>query len=219
MITKKLETLILGGRKHSFNKGELVQSSDNDQQRFYLIKSGFIKRYLIENDGTLSVQYIDVPGDIFPLTFVFNRLLHQTIYRGPEVHYYEAMNKVVVYSLDSEKLIDGVNKDPSLYRDLLSVAGKRLESNIQLLENQALRTVYHRVAHQLAYFGHRLGKPHANGIKVDVPLTQQDLADILSTSRETVSLCVVRLRDKGLIKTGAFFVIPNLAKLQEEAYK
>lgn len=215
---EKLKALLLAGRKRSFSKGELVQSSDDAQQHLYLISAGFVKRYLIENNGTLSVQYIEGPGDIFPLTFVFSKLLNQRIYRGPEVYYYEAMSKVELYSIDGEMLIESAKKEPLLYKDLLSSAGERFESNIQLLENQGLRTAYHRVAHQLAYLAHRFGKPTPKGLKVNVPLTQQDVADILSTSRETVSLCIVKLREKGLVNTGSAFVIPNLDNLLKEAY-
>ena len=205
------------GKKSLYRKDQIVQSTD-DTLLLRLITKGFIKRYLIANDGSLGVQSIYGPGDIFSLTYAFKILLNQSIYAGPEVYYYETMSDVELYTLDNEILHSKMKENPLLYKDFFSQAGRRLESNIHRLENLTLQNSYKRVAHQLAYLARDFGEKTSTGICINVPLTHLDIANVLSITRETVSISVAQLRSNGLIKTGKKIVVPDLDKLEEEAH-
>jgi CRP-like cAMP-binding protein len=212
-----LQKLFLTGREYQFRKGQVLQSSD-DTLKFSLVKTGFVKRYLIANDGNLSVQSIYGAGDIFPLTHIFRVLLEQEIYQGPEIYYYETITDVVASTIDNDILIDAVRDNPMLYRDLLVVAGQRLQSNIEALENLSLHSAYQRVAQLLCVFGRHYGTVLPAGIKIDMPLTHLLIANILDVTRETVSQGIIQLREKGLIKTNKHVTIPDIKALEQEAY-
>ncbi|HEU5004756.1 MAG TPA: Crp/Fnr family transcriptional regulator [Candidatus Saccharimonadales bacterium] len=216
-ISEELKALLLKGRHYKIPKGQIIQSTE-DRLVFNMIKSGFVKRYLISNDGALGVQVIYGPGDIFPITLALKILVGQDINPGPEVYYYEAMNDVELYTVEQPVLQEGIENDPILYRDLLAICGKRLHSTLNSLENLTLRSSYKRLAHQLVYLAEAYGKQVKEGTQIDLQLTHQDLADILSLTRETISTNIIRLRKKGLIKTGRRIIIPNLEKLTEEAF-
>ena len=215
--SKRLIELLSQGRLRSVAKGEVVTASD-DNKSIHLICEGYIKRYQITNSGCISVQSIYGPNDIFPLTRVFKILFDKTLYLGPETQYYEAMCKTSFYELDSTVLLEAIKHDPLLHKDLLNVAGERLRSNIQQLENMSLSVYYKRVAHQLWFYANKFSDKKGNTAKLKVPLTQQDLADVLSTTRETVSLCMSDLKKRGLIKSGKYIVINDMRGLQKEAY-
>lgn len=216
--TKPLHDLIKEGRKYYLPKGQILQTSD-DRLMLNLIVSGYVKRYLIGNDGNLGVQYIAGPNYVFPLTPVFKATLNQVIYVGPEVYYYQCMTDTQIYSISQETLKEAVDKDPVLYKALFAESGIRLQDNIQRLENLSLKSAYKRVAHQMVYYAGQFGTKQADGIKLDIPLTHQDFADNLSLTRETVSTCMVRLRKKGLITTDKNIVVTSMTKLENEAYK
>jgi len=215
---RKLYSHLLAGKRSIVPKGQVIQSSD-DKQTLSLIKRGFVKRYLITSDGTLGVQNIYGPNDVFPLSNTFTILFDRDIYGGSEVYYYETMSETAIYTIDRLALLKAAHADPLLYRDLLALTGQRLHSNIQRLENLSLRVFYKRVAHQLAFYARQYGKRRLTGTKILIPLTQQDLADVLSATRETVSLSIRQLRERGLIKTGKDnIIIPNIKKLEAEAF-
>ncbi len=217
--TKKLVAIIISeGKRLSLAKGEVIQSTDTSNN-LCLIKSGYVKRYMILNDGNIRVQVIYGPGDIFPLALAFKILLDQDLYAGPEVYYYETMSKAEIIALDKQKLVEYVKADNHLYRDLYAEAGRRLYSNLQLLENIGLPTSYNRVAHEIAFYAKEFGEKRLTGIRIKLPFTQQDLADVLSTTRETVSLCMSELKKKKLIRTGKYLVVRDLEKLKKEAFK
>jgi len=213
----KLRQLLLSGRRYTFSKGEVIHSSIESKELNLVVK-GYVKRYLISNDGRLGVQSIYGPEDIYPLTPVFKNLFDQDIYQGPETYHYEAMVEIKLYTIDLADLARNATQDQLLYRDLLWVAGRRLQSNIQLLENLALRNSLKRVAHQLAFYARQFGEVKASGIKINLPLTHQDIADILGITRETVSTCIAQLRQEKLIRTGKNITVPNIKNLEEAAY-
>jgi CRP/FNR family transcriptional regulator len=86
------------------------------------------------------------------------------------------------------------------------------------LENIAMKNAQKRVAHRLAYYARHFGKKEASGARILLPLTHQDVADILSLTRETVSVCMMKLRKQKLIKTGSRIIVPSIDKLEEEAF-
>lgn len=212
-----LQKLLLASPKKNYDKGDLIQSSD-DKQKLSFVYSGFVKRYMISSDGSIGVQAIYGPGEIFPLTLAFRELLHQEIYRGPEVYYYQALTPCVIYSVDNDTLQAEAKLNPGLYKDMLKQAGNRLNSNIQKLENIAIKNSVKRVAHQLLYFAREYGTNSLFGVEIVVPLTQQDVADVLSLTRETVSQSFSTLRKKGLLTTDKNIVITNIDELEKLAF-
>jgi CRP-like cAMP-binding protein len=216
-ISEELRKLILQGRSFKLAKGQIIQSTE-DRKVINLLMAGFVKRYMIANDGSIGIQVVYGPGDIFPITQAFRILLEQEIYKGPEVYYYEAMTPIEIFTIDESVLLEGVKNDSLLYRDLMIEAGKRLESTLQGLENVTMRNSYKRVAHLLAYFANRFGEQKLGGIRLAIPLTHQDIANILSLTRETVSANMIMLRKNKLIRTEKNIMVLDLQKLQEEAF-
>lgn len=217
--TTNLATVISKGRKTVLKKGDVFQSSDTKLE-MSLVKEGFVKRYTIRNDGSLAIQSIYGPEYFFPLTIAYKILYQSNLYEGPEVLHYEALTDAVIYTIDNVAFKRAVEIDPSLYKDLFFVSGRRLHSNIQRLESQSLTNYYAQVAHQLLYFARSFGTSRGGQIVLDIPLTQQDIADILSTTRETVSLSIKELKNKKIIKSGARkrIIVLDMEKLQTEAY-
>lgn len=212
----QLAALIRGGTRHTVPKGQVVQVSSRNL--LFYVRSGYIKRYLITDTGAESIQTINGPGEVFPLTPVFKILLQQEIYRGSEMYFYEAMSDARLYSIGEPELVAAVEADPTLYKELLSVAGSRLSSNIQRLENVSLVSARRRVAHHLAYLAQKFGNQDKGTILIQVPLTHQDIAAMLSLARETVSHVMGGLKNKKIIKTDAKAItILDMSMLWREA--
>ncbi|HET7827599.1 MAG TPA: Crp/Fnr family transcriptional regulator [Candidatus Saccharimonadales bacterium] len=216
-ISSRLQNMMLDGRKFSLSKGQIIQSTE-DRRVFNYLTEGYVKRYLIANDGTLGVQVIYGPGDVFPITLAFSILFDQQISESPEVYYYEAITDGEIYTVNEADLKEKVEADPNLYRDLMAISGKRLHSTLHGLENLTLKSSYFRVAHELHYLALRFGKKESKGTKLLIPLTHQDLADILSLTRETVSTAMAQLRKNNLIKVDKNIIVPDMVKLEAEAY-
>lgn len=207
------------GRAVPIKRGQIFQSSDFNL-RMSLVTKGYVKRYSVNNDGTLSVQSIYGPGHYFPLTIAYKLLLDQEIYTGPEVIQYEAMTDTEIYGIDNRSFIAAVETDPRIYKELFRISGVRTRSNIQRLENSHLDSSVKKVAHQLVFFAREFGKKSGKQTLIQLPLTRQDIADVIGISRETVSTTMTDFTTKKLIKSiaGKKISIPDIKKLKDIAY-
>lgn len=209
--------LLLDGKKQVIRAGERYQAS-NQQGTINLIGSGYILRYLITPDKKRSIQGIYGPGDIFPLTTVFRLLFGQQIYEGMHIYYYDALDDVKLFSINGNVLLEAVKKDPNLYKDLFIQAGSRLQANIQLLENAAIKDSMKRLVHQLVFYAFNFGVEVPDGLKINIPLKAEHLAEIIETSPGTVRQNLTKLKKDKLIDTRDYIVVYDAEKLQALTY-
>lgn len=211
--------LARGNTSYSFKRGDGVTSTDA-VKHLWLVEKGFVKRFEIMNTGAICVQGFYGPGDAFPLTYVFQALMDRSIYNGPEIYYYEAMCDTKLRRVSGEELKTAAKADPLVYKDLFSIAGNRFLSDIQLLESKGLPDANHQVAHLIIHYSERFGvKLRTGSIRIDLPLTQQDVADVLSLTRETVSMSIRKLREMDLIGGGRKLVVKDSVKLKAWVYE
>jgi CRP/FNR family transcriptional regulator, anaerobic regulatory protein len=199
-----------------FKKGQVVMRSGDSS--LMLIIRGFVKRYFITENGALGVQILYGPQDVFALSKAYKQLLGYSLYEGPETYYYETMCDTKLYAMSMDDFTATVERRPELYKELFAEIGTHLKSCIYRLENTSLTSSYQRVAHELLYCAQEFGEQTAEGVKLKLPLTHQDMADILGITRETVSKSVARLRADGIISSFRNFTSVELDALKSVAY-
>lgn len=191
-----------------------VVNALGDHTQLHLLVSGYVKRYLITKEGSKSTQVIYGPNDVFPMTPVFKAIYGMNLYRGIEEYYYEAKTDIVVHSISLTELLEALDKDPLLYKDLLFAAGVRFNTYISRLEDVSLRSSYWRIAHLLVFLADQFGEETSEGVLIKMPLQRQSIADILALTRETVTREMVKLEQKKLIKGQKSIVILDLEQLK-----
>lgn len=205
------------GYRRVAESGEVIATTDNLRSVF-CVKEGFVKRFLIKNDGSISVQGIYGPGDCFSIAALTNILMDGKFYTGSEVYYYEAIQHTVVHEIPGDVLKSRLDAHPELFKDFFLIQSRHSQSNIWLLENQGLSGAGKRVAHIICFYMERYGVQTPRGWEFKIPLIQQDLADLLDLARETVSLAIGDLKKQKLIKGRRKVIIPSLPKLKDYAY-
>ncbi len=213
ILAQKLPQLLT----RTYARGETIATS-SDINALYFIKQGFVKRFAIKNDGSINVLGISGSGEMFGITYLLHTLSSRRAYDGEEVYYCEAINDVTVYTMDADELLASLTENDALYKDLFTMISSQYASDLWLLENRSLSTAVKRVAHLMIFYLARYGKKDASGWQLAVPLTQQDLADILDLTRETVSLAISELRAQKLVQGSRTLVIPDIDALRAKAY-
>lgn len=183
--------------KLTIPKGQIIGLFNNDN--VYLIHSGYVKRYLIRKEGDYSTQAIYGINQIFPLTSIIKHILFKDISNEGKIYYYQTMSEVTLSSMKIVQLETALDAEPRFYKALLLQSAIRLKSNIQQLDNKSLKNARWEIAHQLVYLAEDFGVISKKGVIIGVPLTQADLASMVSISRETVSRVLSRLHKQGLI--------------------
>ena len=107
--------------------------------------------------------------------------------------------KVIVF--DQSKLESLILKHPSIGVKLLREMSGRLRRAQQNVRDLALKDSSARVAGLLIFLAEKYGKKKKDKVVLDISLTQQELACMIGSSRETVSRVLGQFESEGLIKT------------------
>lgn len=221
MKPKNLKALVGTGDVNTFSKGEVFHSLDF-KERLYIVRSGFVKRYQVNEDKKRVIESIYGPDYLFPLTQVYTRLLDFDMSQESITYIYEAMTNVEIQSISSHELAEAVEKDPLLYRDLFYESGIRLKANINRLASNALTTDYQKIAHQLANLADEFGQVATDGsveaVTIMVPLEPVDMAEQLNILIESAEAIMDNLAKRGLIKISNGHIIVPDANMLKDAY-
>ena len=92
----------------------------------------------------------------------------------------------------------------------------RVRTTIQRLEAMTFQDVQGRLAYELIILAETYGKEIKEGVEIDLPLTQLELATQIGTTRESVNKAMGVLRSKDLISfEGAQILIKEPAELKK----
>ncbi|MEK9630947.1 MAG: Crp/Fnr family transcriptional regulator, partial [Synechococcus sp.] len=95
---------------------------------------------------------------------------------------------------------DQLTSDPSLSRGMLLATAKRYRQVEALLALVGQRRVEERLRSFFELMAREYGQPCEQGVRISVRLTHQDLANLLGTTRVTVTRFIGQLRDQGWLE-------------------
>lgn len=188
--------------------GGLVTSPDDTDERLYIVKRGRLRLYRLTPDGK------QLTLDILDKGRVFGRMSRL----GQQVTavYAEAVEDSLVCSFTAGELSQLVERYPAVGLNIIRYLAERLAASEREREIMAFRTVQQRLAARLVDLIGRFGVQTDSGVEIDARLTQQELADMIGTSRETLALTVSSLRDRGILQMRQQrVVVTNLEALKE----
>ena len=124
--------------------------------------------------------------------------------------------------LEGEALRETITEQPAVAWTLLRILSQRLRDQNDRAEMLMTRDVAGRVADQLLKLSQSQGTPlpDGKGIRLDVCLTQSDIAALIGATRERVSRALTAFRKSGAIlwdKDEGRWIIRNRAALAKRA--
>jgi CRP-like cAMP-binding protein len=91
-------------------------------------------------------------------------------------------------------------EDPRLHDYTFRLIGQRLEHAEQRLADFALNAIPARLDRLLADFSHRYGVLESEGVLIDIPLPHREIASIVGSTRESVTVRLNAMRREGTIE-------------------
>jgi len=92
-------------------------------------------------------------------------------------------------------------KNPKIAIQVLEVISKRLRNTNEQVEDLIFLDVYGRVAKKLLELADAHGAKVEDGVRIEVRMTQQELASMVGASRESVNKVMGYFTDKQYIST------------------
>ncbi|CAN5505779.1 Crp/Fnr family transcriptional regulator [soil metagenome] len=181
-------------------RGQQILSPDDPPDRIHIIKKGRVRVYRLSPDGKQLTLDIHEKGTILGDM----NLLGQD--RLPEA-YAEAIDDGVICTISPDELRRLIVRYPVVGVNIIRHLSRRLESAERELEAMAYQRVDQRLARKLLDLGQRFGVSTARGTLIQARLTQQELAEMIGTTRETLAHTLGDFRRRGLLESSKHNVV------------
>ena len=174
-------------------KGEIIYFSASDLPRIFLLKKGNIKIVAVDEDGNETIKDIIQKGDLF------GELTLETDNQSDE--YAKVLSDdVAICSFLMSDFEDLLLRNPSLalsYTKFVGLKMKRIRNSYSNLISKDAKTRLHQF---LKDWAENEGKKEGNKVTIENYLTQNDIAQIICTSRQTATQLLNEMEERGMIE-------------------
>jgi CRP/FNR family transcriptional regulator len=172
------------------NKNEIIYFSDEPLNRLYILKRGIIKICTQSEKGTEIIKDIIKEGDVFG-ELALNK-------DSPNHDYAKVVSdevSICVFKIeDFEKVLQ---QNPSITLRYYKVIGDKLKKLDSRYENLVFKDVKSRLIVFLKEWAVSEGKENEGKVEIKNYLTHQDLAEIICSTRQTVTQLLGELERDG----------------------
>jgi CRP-like cAMP-binding protein len=181
------------------DRGSVLFHEGDIGDRLYVIVDGKVKLGRASGDGRENLLAILGPGEMFGELSLFDP--------GPRNATATAIADTVLIGLGNEDLTAWLSGRPAVARQLLSALARRLRRTNEALADLVFSDVPGRVAKQLLDLSERFGTSVEDGLRVSHDLTQEELAQLVGASRETVNKALADFASRGWLRLEARAVV------------
>jgi len=186
--------LLADSKRANVARGDLLYTPGDLANAVFVIESGRVKIVRSSASGSESIVGIRYPGD------VFGELTWMTV-ESRRTTSAVALDPGVVHRLDAALFEARLRADAALGASFARGAAQRLAAIERELTELAGKSVPGRLVDVLGRLAAEHGVHEADGtLRIALSLTHKDLADLIGTSRETLTKELGVLADVGLLR-------------------
>ncbi len=210
MTDDELDRLLLPAQSRRVPIGEAIFEQGQPAVSFFLLLHGRLKVTQVTADGQQIIVRVVHPGDLFG----FAKALQRADYPGTAI----AAVDSVTLCWPTDVWPTFVEHNPRLAVSAMETIGQRLEEAHVRIREMSTQEVEKRVAHTVLRLVKKAGRPELGGLRIDFPISRQDIAEMTGTTLHTVSRILSAWEGKGLIKGGRQkLLVCNVTALEQLA--
>ena len=180
-------------------RGERLFGEGDVGDKLYVVLDGKIKLTRTAADGRENLLSVIGPGEMFGELSLFDP--------RPRTQTATALTDTRLAALDHQALRDWVTDRPDMALHLLRALAQRLRRTNEVMTDLVFTDVPGRVAKALLDLADRFGLQRPDGLQVNHDLTQEELAQLVGASRETVNKALADFVSRGWIQLSAKSVL------------
>jgi CRP/FNR family transcriptional regulator, cyclic AMP receptor protein len=184
-LASELETI-------DFPRGHVIFAEGEQGDRLYIIANGKVKIGRKSPDGRENLLAVFGPSDMFGELSIFDP--------GPRTSSATTITEVRAYSMDRPALREWIAKRPDIAEQLLRVIARRLRRTNNSLADLIFTDVPGRVAKALLQLARQFGSQESGLLRVTHDLTQEEIAQLVGASRETVNKALADFAQRGWLR-------------------
>ncbi|MDT5335052.1 MAG: family transcriptional regulator, cyclic receptor protein [Mycobacterium sp.] len=176
----------------AFDTGESIFTQGDAPDCLYAIVEGKVRIGRAATDGRECVFTVLGPGDVFGEVSLLDV--------GPRTATAIAVTDVLATTLNRSQLLRRLADDPSSADDLMRTLARRVRWHSDALVDLMSSDAPARVSKLLLRLARRFGARGDDGIRVELDLNQEQFAQMVGTSRETVNKTLSEFASEGWIR-------------------
>jgi len=180
------------GARRVYAKGEAVFRVGDPGAHVYFLETGRVKIFQPADSGREVILWFCLAGEIFGLAEVARG-------GGGRVVSAQACEASKVLAVSQDAFRGFVAARPKAALLSMQVLSSRLRGLSDVLVNLVADDVHTRIAKLILRLGARYGRRDGRVIHLDIPLTHQEIADMVGTTRQTVTSTLSRLKRQGVL--------------------
>src|SRR3954454_10983996 len=173
-------------------KGDTLFHEGEPGHQLFVIVDGKIKLGASSGDGRETLLAVLGPGEMFGELSLFDP--------GPRTSTATALTPAHLMALGHDDLMPWLRGCPEVARSLLRALAKRLRRINEAMADLVFSDVPGRVANALLGLAEKFGVEEPDGVRVQHALTQEELAQLVGASRETVNKALSEFANRGWLR-------------------
>ncbi len=202
-----LPLLMQATQPRAYRNGEMLFHKGERTEGIYFIQSGEVRASSVTEDGRETLLYLFEPGSCVGLVSCLDG--------EPSPSSCHAHGDTVVRFLPRHLLLGILDNEPHYYRHFTRLLLRWVRGLLTVVEDQAVLDIRARLAKRLLQLAYLYGEVTPEGILIAMRLSQEELAQMLGATRQSVSQHVSDFRERGWLRAepGAFTLV-DIAALQ-----
>ncbi len=194
LTPEQLTPLEAQARSRQFPRGAPIYLPADCADGVVLLTSGRAKLCSFTDDGKQAIMAFIEPGEIFGELALFSP--------GEREEYAEAVEKSTVILLPADAMRELLEQHPQVSMGVTKMFGLRRRRIERRLKYLLFRSNRERLASLLLELAEDYGRQAAEGVELRIKVSHQDLASIIGSTRETITVLLGELQAAGHITTG-----------------
>lgn len=198
--------------QRSYPKRTSIFTEGSDKEAIFFIQDGLVKTYKTDENGHEQIVSFLKTGDMFPHTGFFNH--------NPYPATAEAIVDTLALAIpirSFEQLI--MNTADISIKVMRAMSEKIIELQVKL-QGLTGQDVQDRGLSFLLKLAENYGMLKNGNVHIEVPMTHQEFASVIGTTRETVNRLINQLRKEKLLETSRNgFIILDYEALKKWSHK
>ncbi|MBI5576246.1 MAG: Crp/Fnr family transcriptional regulator [Deltaproteobacteria bacterium] len=191
-----------------YRKGATIFSKGDPADSLYILKEGRVRMVFLSGKGAETILHILKPDAVFGELLLSEERRALTAIAGTEV---------IATALPKRGLVELLTTIPAISRNFLRILSRRLAKVEKEFGDFGHTWSYHRLAQILLQLADEHGQETAQGTVISLRLTHEDIANLIGTTRETVTTQLNRFRRMKLVGRQGSSIVVHRRRLEDFA--
>ncbi|WP_243291480.1 Crp/Fnr family transcriptional regulator [Bacillus sp. FJAT-47783] len=208
---EELTTIMDISQARMYKQRSFVFMQGDPLERVYFIHSGSVKIYKTDLNGREQIVSVLQAGEMFPHAGFFRK--------GSYPAHAEVVEEAVLISTPIAEFEQTLLKSPELCIKLFRVMGEKIIDLHNRLEEQVLHNTYEQIIMLLLRLTKTNAVEQSHYYRLTSHFTNRELANMIGTTRETISRTFSQLKKKKILDTddNGFYLIDR-DQLEKELF-